>query len=186
MTCRRCSTPSPEAHPERYALNRVDDYRIELARRADAAILAQMSERFVETGLRPAWGATRIGWHIRDPDSVVLTARWSHAIAGFAIMRYGDDWAHLNLLAVHPGHRRRGLARLLLTWLEESALTAGTFTVGLELRAQNHIARAFYGALGYQESGEIPGYYQGVESALRFKRDLRVSRETPGTRQPSP
>ena len=43
--------------------------------------------------------------------------------------------AHLNLLAVDPAHRRRGIARRLLTWLEESALTAGTFTVGLELRA---------------------------------------------------
>lgn len=164
----------------------MDDYRIELARRDDAAILAQMSERFIETGLRPAWGGARIGWHIRDADSVVLTARYGHAIAGFAIMRYGDDWAHLNLLAVHPGHRRRGLARTLLTWLEDSALTAGTFAVGLELRAHNFIARAFYGALGYQEAGEIPGYYQGVESALRLRRDVRVSRETPGARQPSP
>jgi [ribosomal protein S18]-alanine N-acetyltransferase len=186
MTCRRSSTPSPEGRAKRYPRSCVDDYRIELARRDDAATLAQMSERFVETGLRPAWGAARIGWHMRHADSVVLTARRAHCVAGFAIMRYGDDWAHLNLLAVDPGHRRRGLARTLLTWLEESALTAGTFTVGLELRAQNLIARAFYGALGYQETGEIPGYYQGVESAIRLKRDVRVSREAPGTRQPSP
>jgi ribosomal protein S18 acetylase RimI-like enzyme len=89
-------------------------------------------------------------------------------------------------LAVDPAHRRRGIARRLLTWLEESALTAGTFIVGLELRATNASARAFYAALGYLESGEVPGYYQGVESAIRLTRDVRTSRATPGTRQPSP
>jgi ribosomal-protein-alanine N-acetyltransferase len=164
----------------------VDGYRIELARRADAPLLAAMSEAHIEAGLRPAWGAARIGWHVRDADSVVLTARRAERIAGFAIMRYADESAHLNLLAVDPAHRRRGLARRLLTWLEESALTAGTFIVSLELRASNASARAFYAALGYLEAGEVPGYYQGVESAIRLTRDVRASRATPGTRQPSP
>jgi ribosomal-protein-alanine N-acetyltransferase len=164
----------------------VDSYRIELARRADAPLLAAMSATHVEAGLRPAWGAARIGWHVRDADSVVLTARAPGRIAGFAIMRYADESAHLNLLAVDPAHRRRGIARRLLTWLEESALTAGTFIVGLELRATNASARAFYAALGYLESGEVPGYYQGVESAIRLTRDVRTSRATPGTRQSSP
>lgn len=166
----------------------MDDYRFELARRADAPLLAAMSERYVEAGLRPAWGPVRIGWHVRDAGSVVLTARSARArdITGFAIMRYADDSAHLNLLAVQPAHRRRGVARRLLTWLEESALTAGTFTVGLELRAHNSAARAFYGALGYRETGEVPGYYQGMEAAIRLTRDVRMSRESPGTRQASP
>ena len=164
----------------------MDGYRIELARRADAAQLAAMSERYVEAGLRPAWGAVRIGWYIRDPDSVVLAARGSGRIAGFAIMRYADETAHLNLLAVSPEHRRRGLARRLLTWLEESALTAGTFVVGLELRADNVVARAFYAALGYLEIGEVPGYYQGIESAIRLRRDVRTRHEAPGTRHASP
>ncbi|HTT43338.1 MAG TPA: GNAT family N-acetyltransferase [Steroidobacteraceae bacterium] len=158
-------------------------YRLELARRADATALAHMSARYVEHGLRAAWTAVRILWHIRDADSVVLTARTASAPAGFAIMRFGDERAHLNLLAVEPAHRRRGLGRALLTWLEDSALTAGTFTVSLELRAGNAGARAFYGALGYQECGEIPGYYQGVEAALRLRRDVRVRRATPGARR---
>jgi ribosomal-protein-alanine N-acetyltransferase len=114
---------------------------------------------------------------------VVLTARHGPAVAGFAIMRYGDERAHLNLLAVDPQHRRRGIARTLLTWLEESALTAGTFTVSLELRAHNGGARAFYGALGYAEHGEVPGYYQGVETAVRLQRDVRVHRAAPDERQ---
>jgi len=146
-----------------------------------------MSREFIEAGLRPAWGAARIGWHIRHPKSVVLTARSGIALAGFAIMRYADDTAHLDLLAVTPGHRRRGLARRLVGWLEETALTAGTFVIALELRAGNAVARAFYRSLGYRELGEVPGYYQGVESAIRMGRDVRARCEAaPGTPQQMP
>jgi ribosomal-protein-alanine N-acetyltransferase len=106
---------------------------------------------------------------------------------GFAILRYGDDVAHLNLLAVAPAHRRRGVARALLQWLEETALTAGTFVIGLELREGNAAARAFYRLLGYRELGQIPGYYQGVENAIRMVRDVRPQRaSTPGAHQQTP
>ncbi|HEV3179105.1 MAG TPA: GNAT family N-acetyltransferase [Steroidobacteraceae bacterium] len=165
----------------------VYQYRLEPARVGDAVLLAAMSRQFVEGGLTPAWGAARISRHVRHPDSVVLTARTGLALAGFAIMRYADEVAHLNLLAVAPAHRRRGIATLLLQWLEETALTAGTFIIGLELRAGNEAARAFYRARGYRELGQIPGYYQGVESALRMVRDVRASREpAPGAHQQTP
>jgi [ribosomal protein S18]-alanine N-acetyltransferase len=154
----------------------VQDYRLEPARLSDAAQLAAMSRALIESGLRPSWGAERISWYLRHSESVVLTARSDRTLAGFAIMRFGDDVAHLNLLAVDPDHRRRGIARRLVTWLEESALTAGTFFIGLELRAQNAAAQDFYRALGYIEVGRVPGYYQGVEAAIRMERDVRVSR----------
>ncbi|HUL47540.1 MAG TPA: GNAT family N-acetyltransferase [Steroidobacteraceae bacterium] len=154
----------------------MQDYRLEPARIVDAARLAAMSHALIESGLRPAWGAARIGWYVRHPESVVLTARSDRTIAGFAIMRYADEVAHLNLLAVDPAHRRRGIARRLVTWLEETALTAGTFVIGLELRAQNEAAQDFYRVLGYREVGRVPGYYQGVEAAIRMERDVRVSR----------
>jgi len=161
-------------------------YRLEPARMKDAVSLAAMAREFVEAGLRPGWSAARIRWHVREPDSVVLTARSTFSLAGFAIMRYGDDAAHLNLLAVVPAHRRRGVARSLLQWLEETARTAGTFRIALELRAGNEAARAFYRAAGYRELGEIPGYYQGVESAIRMTRDLRVCEALPGAPQQTP
>jgi len=165
-------------------LHPVHQYRLEPARAPDAALLAAMSREFVEAGLAPAWSSTRILWHVRDPDSVVLTARTGLTPAGFAIMRYADDVAHLNLLAVAPAHRRHGVARSLVAWLEETALTAGTFIIGLELRAGNETARAFYRALGYREIGQIPGYYQGIESAIRMVRDVRPSVEPASGTQP--
>ena len=141
-----------------------------------------MSNELVEHGFRPSWSPSRIGWHIRHPDSLVLCARNRSGITGFAIMHYGRDTAHLNLLAVDPAHRRRGVARRVLSWLEETALTAGTFVIGLELRATNEGAFAFYHAQGYRELDRVEGYYQGIETAIRMTRDLRTGYgAVPGT-----
>jgi ribosomal-protein-alanine N-acetyltransferase len=147
----------------------------QLARAADAAPIAHMSQRFVETGLRPCWPSRRVMWHVRDRESIVLTAKSGETLLGFAIMRFGDYTSHLNLLAVLPQYRRCGIGRQLIDWLDESAITAGTFIVNLELRAGNCAARAFYSALGYVETGCIRGYYQGQDDAIQMTRDLGVN-----------
>ena len=144
------------------------------AARGDTPRLAAMSRRLVEAGLESCWTAERIERHRRHQDSIVLTARVAGSIGGFAIMQYGDDAAHLNLLAVEPIHQRQGIGRALVRWLEDTARVAGTFTIRLEIRASNRIARSFYRSLDYRESGWVPGYYQGVEDALRFERSLAV------------
>jgi ribosomal-protein-alanine N-acetyltransferase len=87
-------------------------------------------------------------------------------------MRYGEDNAHLDLLAVAPQYRRSGVGRALVRWLEECALVAGIFTITLELRAGNESARRFYASLGYRPLFQVPGYYQGLEAALRMQHDL--------------
>lgn len=142
----------------------------------DAARISLMSRQLIERGLTPSWAPQRIAAHIRHRESVVLTARAPEEIAGFAIMQFGDDSAHLNLLAVAPWHRRRGIARRLMVWLEETALTAGSFDITLELRATNIVAHAFYTALGYEEIARIAGYYERVEDAIRMGRDVRPGR----------
>jgi len=134
-----------------------------------------MSRRLIEWGLDPCWTRERIERQLRNADSVVLTARLGGHIAGFAIMQYGEDAAHLNLLAVELGHRRHGIGRALVGWLEETARVAGTFAIRLEVRATNEGARAFYAALGYRETGWVRGYYQGVEDAVRLSRDLTLA-----------
>ncbi|HTE43308.1 MAG TPA: GNAT family N-acetyltransferase, partial [Steroidobacteraceae bacterium] len=97
-----------------------------------------------------------------------------HELVGFAIMQFGDASAHLNLLAVRPHVRRRGLGRQMLDWLHESAIVAGTFTINLELRAGNVDARRFYLSMGYTESGHVHRYYSALEDAVRMTRNLTV------------
>jgi len=158
----------------------MDEYRFQLAAPRDAACIAGLSRRLIEAGLPPSWPAERVLCHIKRTDSVVLTARLpgicDPPIAGFGIMQFGDERAHLNLLAVDSAHQRRGLGRQLMNWLHESAVVAGTFTLGLELRARNLAAQRFYASLGYRPGALTRGYYQGLEDALSMTCDLRVDR----------
>jgi ribosomal-protein-alanine N-acetyltransferase len=114
----------------------------------------------------------RVAASIRAPEVNVLVACVHQNIAGFAIMRYGGDDAHLDLLAVAPRHRREGIGSRLLEWLEKCAIVAGLSRVALEVRAENEGAQLFYRRMGYRPLAELPGYYQGIEAAIRMGRDL--------------
>ena len=145
-----------------------------LATCADAGPIALMSRGLIETGLGGwSWPPQRVTRAIQARDTVVLVATLQIPVAGFAIMNFGDTQAHLSLLAVRTEHQRGGIARQMMQWLEESALVAGITTINLELRAYNHAARDFYRALGFTEAAYIPGYYRGIETALRMTRDIR-------------
>ena len=155
------------------------DVELELARLTDAAIIATMSRALIEVGLRWSWTPQRVAREIRDRNTNVLVARCGTRVAGFAIMRFGDTHAHLNLLAVDPRYRRRGLGRQMVEWLEATALVAGIGEIGLEVRASNPGAREFYRALGYAEIGMLQGYYCGVEAAVGMRRALYESQKMP-------
>ena len=145
---------------------------LRLARPADATAIANLSRDLIEYGLRWRWTPARIAASIDTPNVNVLVACVREDIAGFAIMRYGDDDAHLDLLAVAPPYRRAGIGRQLLQWLEKCAVVAGIFNVALEVRAGNEAAQLFYKRMGYRTLAQLPDYYQGVEAALRMGRDL--------------
>jgi ribosomal-protein-alanine N-acetyltransferase len=148
------------------------DLSLRLARPTDATAIANLSRDTIEYGLQWRWTPTRVAASIRAANVNVLVACIHDNIAGFAIMRYGDDIAHLDLLAVAPRYRRAGIGRRLLEWLEKCAVVAGIFKVALEVRAGNEGAQRFYLRMGYRTLLHLPGYYQGVEAALRMGRDL--------------
>lgn len=145
---------------------------ITLARLDDAREIAEMSRDLVEPGLTWAWTPARIKHFISSRDTSVIVKRRGLRIAAFALMNFGDETAHLTLLAVRPAYRRQGLGRQMVDWLIASATTAGIFRVNLELRATNSEALAFYDRLGFEQLGLEPGYYQGKEAALRMSRNL--------------
>ncbi len=145
---------------------------LSLAQPRDVTTIARMSKRLIEVGLPWSWTPERVAKHVRHHDSVVLTARVEGNLAGFAIMQFSDTTAHLDLLAVDPMYERLGIGRRLVEWLEETAVTAGTFVISLEVRAINVGARWFYGRLGYREVRCIAGYYSRVENAVQMVRDL--------------
>jgi ribosomal-protein-alanine N-acetyltransferase len=145
---------------------------LRLARPSEAGSIANLSRDLIEYGLRWRWTPMRVAASIRAADVNVLVACAHRQIAGFAIMRYGDDDAHLELLAVAAPYRRAGVGRQLLEWLEQCAVVAGIFSVALEVRAGNEGAQLFYKRMGYRALVQLPGYYQGIEAAIRMGRDL--------------
>jgi ribosomal-protein-alanine N-acetyltransferase len=147
---------------------------LKLAAPADAATIAAMSRELIEIGLPWSWTPERVARNLAHRDTLVLAARDGVLLAGFAIMQFGEERAHLSLLAVRPDYRRQGVGRRMLEWLTESALTAGITSVHLELRETNLGARRFYLRQGYAETTRIPGYYRGVETAVRMLRKIGV------------
>jgi [ribosomal protein S18]-alanine N-acetyltransferase len=158
---------------------------IRLATPRDAQAIALMSRDLVESGLGWKYDAARVLQAIREPDTLAPLACERGRIAGFALMEFGEERAHLVLLAVRPAERRRGIGRLLVEWLVESARVAGIASLHLELRAGNAAARGFYRALGFDETIVVPGYYRGREAALRMIRVLRAAGPVPYTWRPS-
>ncbi|HEY2918391.1 MAG TPA: GNAT family N-acetyltransferase, partial [Candidatus Binatia bacterium] len=148
------------------------DLSLRLARPAEAPAIANLSRDLIEYGLQWRWKPIRVAASIHTPSVNVLVACIDGKIAGFAIMRYGDDDAHLELLAVAPPHRRLGVGRQLLQWLEKCAVVGGLCSIALEVRAGNQGAQLFYERMGYHTLAHLPKYYQGVEAALRMGREL--------------
>ena len=141
---------------------------IRFATREDALCIAEMSRDHIEQGLGWSYTRERILRNLRHRDTNAIVAVRDGARAGFAIMKYGDEEAHLVLLAIDPDHRRCGIGSELVDWLERSAQVAGIARITLEARASNDAARAFYGRLGYEQSQLLPGYYGGRETSVRM------------------
>jgi ribosomal protein S18 acetylase RimI-like enzyme len=150
----------------------ISHLRVALASGGDAPGISALSAVAIERGLRPSWTPRRVLACIGHRDTNVVVARDGARLLGFGIMDYGETSAHLALLAVRAGARRQGVGSALLAWLEQSAVVAGVVTVRAEVRGGNLAARDFYRDRGYREGERVPGYYQGVEDAIRLERRL--------------
>jgi ribosomal-protein-alanine N-acetyltransferase len=96
-----------------------------------------------------------------------LVALCEDQVAGFVVARrVAEGESEILNLAVHPGWRRRGMARRLID--EIRLQYAGE--IYLEVREGNSGARRFYKAMGFQEVTVRAGYYDTPpESAIVMK-----------------
>lgn len=145
---------------------------IRLAISSDAHAIAVLSRDAIEHGLGWRYTPDRILAAIRSRTTNVAVIHARGCLLAAGVMEYGDTSAHLVLLGVQRTHRRRGMGRQLLEWLEACASTAGLQTIGVEVREDNPNALAFYQALGYRVRGCVPGYYRGTLDAVRLAKPL--------------
>jgi ribosomal protein S18 acetylase RimI-like enzyme len=84
----------------------------------------------------------------RDSDALILAERGGE-LAGTVIAGF-DGWrCHLYRLAVHPDHRRQGIASALLAAAEERFVRLGGRRADAMVLTRNETAHRAWGAAGY-------------------------------------
>ncbi len=84
------------------------------------------------------------------------------------------DELQLTAIAVHPIHRRRGLAKLILSNLLVQATHKGCKRATLEVKSNNSAALAFYKSFGFIISGSRRNYYKNGANALIQWKPLKL------------
>jgi ribosomal-protein-alanine N-acetyltransferase len=105
-------------------------------------------------------------WLLRDPAG---------GLAGYFLLMYALDEAHLLDVAVAGTRHGTGLGRHLLDTLCARAKEMGAESVLLEVRPSNERALAVYRRYGFAEIGRRKGYYPAHEGK---REDAIVMRHT--------
>jgi len=96
-------------------------------------------------------------------------------IRGYAILMPAIDEAELLNIGVAAAWQRKGLGRMILNDMLQTALAMKMSRVYLEVRPSNIVAMALYRCVGFSEVGVRRDYYQnenGSEDALVLACDL--------------
>jgi ribosomal-protein-alanine N-acetyltransferase len=95
-------------------------------------------------------------------------------VVGFLIYWLVHDEVHILNVAVAPEHRRRGIARTLMTEAEKRAHAANASLMTLEVRRSNTSALDLYREFDYRAVGVRPNYYVDEgEDAIVMVKELR-------------
>lgn len=131
------------------------------------AVMAVMDEAF-GTRFGEAWTRSQLAGILPMGGVALTLARepGSDETLGFSLVRAVGDEAELLLLAVAPGHQRRGVGRRLLEEFLERARNNGIARVHLEVRDGNPAVGMYRGG-GFSPVGRRRNYYRG-EDGKRF------------------
>jgi [ribosomal protein S18]-alanine N-acetyltransferase len=105
------------------------------------------------------------------PGRIALVAATPDSgIVGFAVTSLLPPQAELETIAVAGESQRLGLGKRIFLALAAELMAAGVDELGLEVRASNLPALAFYRALGFAETGLRPAYYADpIEDAILMR-----------------
>ncbi|QIK65436.1 GNAT family N-acetyltransferase [Nocardioides sp. HDW12B] len=113
-----------------------------------------------------AWSQESVRTALTGPHRHALLAHEGEELVGYAISMLGGDVLDLQRIAVAPGHRRSGLARVLFDRLCQEGAAGRAQRLMLEVSEANASGRAFYEACGLTEVARRPAYYRDGSAAL--------------------
>ncbi|SHI33285.1 GNAT family N-acetyltransferase [Flavobacterium terrae] len=103
-------------------------------------------------------------------ENVLVIYENEQAVGCGGFKKYDDTTAEIKRMFVHPNHRNKGIARIILTELENWATEKGFTSYILETSPKLTSAVSLYQKTGYHL---IPNYgqYVGVENSICMKKD---------------
>ena len=122
---------------------------------------------------RDPWSEASVRSELTNPLSLWLVATENDMVAGYVGSQTVLDESDMMNVAVHPDHRRRGIAESLVTALCDSLKQKGSSSLTLEVRSSNLGAIALYEKLGFTQVGLRKNYYRNPkEDALILRKIL--------------
>lgn len=121
------------------------------------------------------WSENSIAYELTSKLSYWLVAVENGEVVGYVGSQSVLGESDMMNVAVHPDHRRKGIAQALIVALSEGLKDRGNVALTLEVRASNDPAIALYGKLGFEQVGRRPNYYRNPrEDALILRKTLRT------------
>ena len=119
------------------------------------------------------WSENSVASELKNPLSCWLVAEEDGVAAGYIGSQTVMDESDMMNVAVHPDHRRKGVAESLVNELIEALKKRGSCCLTLEVRASNEPAKALYEKLGFVQVGLRRNYYRNPkEDALILRKEF--------------
>lgn len=118
------------------------------------------------------WSEKSVASELNNKLSLWLVAVENDTVVGYIGSQTCCDESDMMNVAVHPDHRRKGIAEALVTALVDALQAAGSHCLTLEVRASNEPAKALYEKMGFTQVGIRPNYYRNPkENALILRKE---------------
>ena len=119
------------------------------------------------------WSENSISGELNSRLSYWLVAVQEGVLLGYIGSQSVLGESDMMNVAVHPDHRRKGVAEMLILQLMQDLKQRENLNLSLEVRASNMPAITLYEKLGFDTVGRRPNYYRHPkEDALIMKKAL--------------
>lgn len=119
------------------------------------------------------WSENSIAYELTSRLSYWLVAVENGEVVGYIGSQSVLGESDVMNVAVHPDHRRKGVAEALVLALAKDLKERDNVCLTLEVRVSNEPAIALYEKLGFTQVGRRPNYYRNPrEDALILRKTL--------------
>ena len=121
------------------------------------------------------WSENSIASELENRLSLWLVALENEKVVGYVGSQSVLGESDMMNIAVHPEHRRKGIAEALVTALVAELTARGNHSLMLEVRPSNTPAVTLYEKLGFFQVGRRPNYYRNPkEDALILRKEWQI------------